>query len=322
MLRVYVALFVTLGILSSAFPGSVRATSDELSPDASSTTPGQTNSTIPISYASVKISKRRRSITSSYSNDTVHKIRGSDGSSALRRAQVLSPQMVSQTLLKMMETLEKMSQRAERLSDDVKELRTASQTSIDRQGLVLNEVREEVDTLERRTYSRVVEIGQSITNLERYIKMKKFHRKAVFNVENIRQQMEKTNVSARAQNVESDLFLLDGYTAKIRVKSKFEKNKVWLSVYLCFCSGSKDSLLQWPFRDDYTLSIFHPSSSAKDVNNKVTASAPSACAGNFDKPTAAGCNNCCGSRNGLSRESAEEGGYIYNGAITVGVTLH
>ncbi|XP_064479899.1 TNF receptor-associated factor 4-like [Ornithodoros turicata] len=119
----------------------------------------------------------------------------------------------------------------------------------------------------------------------------------------------------------SDVFALCGYSVKLSVKLSKYDDIMYIGVLLYICRGQKDSLLTWPFLLPYTLIMVHPSDDKKNVRHCV------------DVPNLFRKYPYCFNRqvessnsgNGKSQlcklEDALNDGFVYENAITVGVTL-
>ncbi|XP_064476193.1 uncharacterized protein LOC135390130 [Ornithodoros turicata] len=141
---------------------------------------------------------------------------------------------------------------------------------------------------------------------------------AFFHVEGITEHIEKMNASKNTACIQSEPYVINGYTAKLELSVTDKKDIVWLGTFFLLCRGSGNSLLQWPFRTKFVLSIFHPKEPTKDIHKTVTRELFQHCPG-FDKPDTK-CRGC-GFGEVLSYKSAKTEGYLLDDAITVGVTL-
>ncbi|XP_064455352.1 uncharacterized protein LOC135366546 isoform X2 [Ornithodoros turicata] len=141
-----------------------------------------------------------------------------------------------------------------------------------------------------------------------------------WHLEGVRELISEASSSGKDVIKFSDRFVLNGYTMRLRAKVERIDGELWLGLYLNPCEGPTDQLLAWPFRTPYTLTVFHPMENTLDVS-KTVSSFSSTSADVFKRPTT-GCNAAFGFSKVIRASEAEEQGYIFDNAISVGVKLN
>ncbi|XP_064479781.1 uncharacterized protein LOC135393223 [Ornithodoros turicata] len=142
-----------------------------------------------------------------------------------------------------------------------------------------------------------------------------------FHVQNITEHIAKSRASGKDSSIWSEKFVIGGYTAALELGVSARKHNIWIGAYLHLCSGSRDSLLHWPFRSSYTLSVIHSRDPTKDIHKVVSQDKLILCP-NAVKKRDEGCNKGCGYNEIVTHEAANKGGHLLNDAITIRVTLH
>ncbi|XP_064467776.1 uncharacterized protein LOC135378628 isoform X2 [Ornithodoros turicata] len=313
----------------------------------------QANLTVPRRF-SVPSTSSKRSITTEVRNATIP-ISPVDEGAPVNTTSIHSTGPVSNAVLQIMKNSKTLSDSVQQLSGDVKQHKNAAEEAfarLSRIELVQERLRDVVnkstitreknelsisDNLESLSsfmddlkVSRIEEvraIKSSIARLTDDVENKlskqlenvanSVRSKYSFDAVNVTKFVEMVNVSG-VEYIESDLFVVYGHTAHLSLGVHLVENETWLGIYLLLCRGEEDALLQWPFRANYTLSIFHPRDPAKDVHKTVNID--QYCPDFSEKPKES-CNPGCGFEKCLLWDTAKEDGYIHNGAITVGIAL-
>ncbi|XP_064479780.1 uncharacterized protein LOC135393221 [Ornithodoros turicata] len=146
-----------------------------------------------------------------------------------------------------------------------------------------------------------------------------------FHVQNITEHIAKSKASRKDSGLDSSIwsekFVIGGYTAALELGVSVRKHNVWIGAYLHLCSGSRDSLLHWPFRSNYTVSVIHSRDPTKDIHRVVSRNKLNRCPNAVKRPDEE-CNKGCGYNRIVTHEAANTDGHLFNDAITIGVTLH